>query len=186
MNEFMALWMPTLLSAVVVFLASSVIHMMTPFHKNDYATPPNQDGLADAIRPFNLKPGDYLIPRPDSMKELGTPEFKAKAERGPRIVFTVLPNGMTSMGPLLAKWFVYVLLISASAGFITCTVLPHGAPYLHVFHHVALVAFLGYAAALWQANIWFGKGLGLTIRATFDGAIYALLTAGVFGWLWPR
>ena len=186
MTDMMALWLPTVLSAVAVFFASSAIHMVSGFHKNDYVAPPNQDALADAIRPFNLAPGDYLIPRPADMKEMGTPEFKAKAERGPKLIFTVMPNGMGSMAPVLAQWFVYTLVISAFAGYIASRALAPQAPYLNVFRFVGAAAFLGYAGALWQATIWYGKGLGLTIRGTIDGLIYALLTAGFFGWLWPR
>ena len=182
----LALWLPTILSAVAVFIASSVIHMISGFHKNDYPGPPNQDALSDAIRPFNLTPGDYMIPHPVDMKDMGSPEFKAKAERGPKIVFTVMPNGMTAMGPLLLQWFIYVLVISALAGYVACLALPAGAEYMSVFKVVALAAFLGYAGALWQAHIWFGKGFGLTLRATIDGLIYALITAGLFGWLWPH
>ena len=186
MTDMLALWVPMVLSAVLVFIASSVIHMVTGFHKNDYPAPPNQDALADAIRPFNLTPGDYLIPAPADLKDMGTPAFKAKAERGPRIVFTVLPNGMAPMGSLLLKWFVYALIISALAGAIASRALSPGVPYLSVFKSVGATAFLGYVGALWQSTIWYGKGLGLTVRATVDGAIYAMLTAGVFGWLWPR
>ncbi len=186
MTDLSSLWMPTVLSAVAVFFASSIIHMASGWHKNDYLAPPNQDGLADAMRPFNLTPGDYMIPRPSSMKEMGTPEFKAKAERGPKVVLTVMPNGITPMGPLLAQWFVYSLIISCFAGYVASRALAPQAPYLSVFRFVGAAAFLGYAGALWQATIWYGKGLGLTIRGTIDGLIYALLTAGFFGWLWPR
>ncbi len=186
MTDMFSLWMPIVLSAVAVFIASSVIHMVTGFHKNDYVAPPNQDALSDAIRPFNLAPGDYLIPHPANMKEMGSPEFKAKAERGPKMIFTVMPNGMGSMGALLAQWFVYALVISAFAAYVASRALAPQAPYLSVFRFIGASAFLGYAGALWQTTIWYGKGLGLTIRGTIDGLIYAALTAGVFGWLWPR
>lgn len=186
MTGLHALWLPMVLSAVAVFFASSVIHMFSGLHKNDYLAPPNQDGLADALRPFNLAPGDYMIPRPASMKDMGTPEFKAKAERGPKLVFTVFPNGIMPMGPLLAKWFAYSLVISLFAGYVAGRALPVGADYLHVFRFAGVAAFLGYAGALAQASIWYGKSWGTTFRSTIDGLIYAGLTAGLYGWLWPR
>ena len=46
--------------------------------------------------------------------------------------------------------------------------------------------FSPYAVALWQLSIWYGRSWRITIMYTLDGLIYALLTAGVFGWLWPR
>jgi hypothetical protein len=186
MTGLHALWLPMVLSAVAVFFASSVIHMFSGLHKNDFVAPPNADGLADAIRPFNLTPGDYMIPRPSSMKEMGSPEFKAKAERGPKLVFTVFPNGIMPMGPLLAKWFVYSLGISLVAGYVAGRALPVGADYLHVFRFAGVTAFLGYSGALPHASIWYGKSWGTTLRSTIDGLIYAGLTAGLYGWLWPR
>ena len=34
--------------------------------------------------------------------------------------------------------------------------------------------------------IWYRRSLLTTIKSSVDGLIYALLTAGTFGWLWPR
>jgi hypothetical protein len=64
--------------------------------------------------------------------------------------------------------------------------LPVGAPYLRVFQLVGATAFIAYAAALWQMSIWYRRAWSTTIKATIDGLVYALLTAGTFGWLWPR
>ena len=47
-------------------------------------------------------------------------------------------------------------------------------------------AFLGYSLALIQESIWKGQTWGVTFKHVFDGLIYGLLTAGTFGWLWPR
>ena len=45
-----SLWLPILLSAVVVFVASFVVHMLVPFHRSDYRTLPNEDQVMDALR----------------------------------------------------------------------------------------------------------------------------------------
>ena len=64
--------------------------------------------------------------------------------------------------------------------------LPVGADYLHIFRFVGVTAFLSYSMALWQMSIWYHRSWISTIKSTIDGLIYALLTAGMFGWLWPR
>jgi quinol-cytochrome oxidoreductase complex cytochrome b subunit len=61
-----------------------------------------------------------------------------------------------------------------------------GASNLTVFRFVGATAFMGYSLALWQMSIWYRRGWMLTIKSTIDGVIYAGLTAGIFGWLWPR
>ncbi len=64
--------------------------------------------------------------------------------------------------------------------------LPPGAHYLAVFRFAGATAFIGYSLALWQDSIWYKKQLSTTLRNTFDGLVYGLLTGGTFGWLWPN
>ena len=45
-----SLWLPILLSAVVVFAASSIIHMVLPYHRNDFKKLPDEEGFLAALR----------------------------------------------------------------------------------------------------------------------------------------
>lgn len=186
MTVFHALWQPILLSAVIVFVASSIIHMALPWHKGDYAKVPQQDAVMDALRPFTIPPGDYMLPRCDSMQELKTPAFTEKLKKGPVLIFTALPAGPMPMGRSLGLWFLYLVVVSYFAAYISFHALPVGASYRHVFRFAGATAFLGYAAAIWQMSIWYRRSWAVTIKTTIDGLIYAGLTAGTFGWLWPR
>ncbi len=180
------LLLPILLSGVLVFLVSSLIHMALPWHKNDYRAMPDQDKVQGVLRPFAISPGDYMLPRPSSMKDMRSPEFKEKHEKGPVIIATVLPNGQTGMGRSLLLWFLYALAVSFFAAYVAGRALPAGTDYLRVFRFVGTTAFLGYTLALWQMWIWYRRSLATTVKSTIDGLVYACLTAGVFGWLWPR
>jgi hypothetical protein len=181
-----ALWAPILLSAVIVFIASSLIHMASPWHKNDYPKLPNEEGLRAALRPLAIPPGDYMVPRPTSREELKDPNFLQKVNEGPNLVLTVMPSGPWSMGRNLGLWLLYVIVVSLFAAYVASRALQPGAAYLDVFRFAGTTAFLGYAAALWQMSIWYARAWSTTLKATVDGLIYALLTAGTFGWLWPR
>jgi hypothetical protein len=181
-----ALIAPVLLSSVIVWVASSVIHMLLPWHKGDYPKVPDEPRFRSAVGPLAIPPGDYLVPRCDSMAEMKSPEFKAKMTEGPVIMMTVMPNGMMGMGRSLSLWFLYLVIVSAFSAWIACDALPQGAPYIAVFRIVAMAAFMGYALALWQQTIWYRRSARVTLMSTIDGLIYALLTAGTFGWLWPR
>ncbi len=186
MTELSVLWLPILLSAVVVSVASSLIHMALPWHKSDYPQVPGEGKVMEALRPFAIPPGDYMIPRASTMQDMRSPEFLEKMNKGPVMVLTVLPNGPVAMGRNLAMWFVYCLLVGIFAAYIAGRALPPGSEYLHVFRFVGAGAFLGYSVALWQLSIWYRRAWSTTIKSTIDGLVYALLTAGVFGWLWPR
>lgn len=72
MTELASLWLPILLSALFVFVASSVIHMVLPIHRGDYRKLPQEDRVLDGLRDV-VPPGQYMFPCPDSMKDMGTP-----------------------------------------------------------------------------------------------------------------
>ncbi len=180
-----ALLLPALLSAVLVFLVSSIIHMVTPWHAADFSRLPNEDGVLAALRPFNLAPGQYVGPRPANMKDMGSPEFQAKVKQGPNVMLNVMP-GAGGMGSQLALWFIYSFIVALFAGYITGKALRIGADYMVVFKFVAAIAFAAYAIALWQMSIWYRRPWIISLKSTIDGVLYACLTAGAFGWLWPR
>lgn len=186
MTPLAALWLPIVLSAVIVFVASSIIHMAPLWHRSDYPRLSNQDDVTAALRPLAIPPGDYFLPRAGNMKEMKTPEFQERLNQGPVVVMTVLPNGPMSMARNLSLWFVYLLVVSLFAAYIASRALPTGTHYRTVFRFAGTTAFVGYALALWQMSIWYWRAWSMTIKSTIDGLIYALLTAGVFGWLWPR
>jgi hypothetical protein len=186
MTELQSLWLPILLSSVIVFVVSSIIHMASPWHKGDYPKPPNQDRIMEALRPFAIPPGDYMMPRPSSHQEMRSPEFTEKRDKGPIMMFTVMPNGPVTMSRSLILWFLYLVVVGVFAAYVAGRALPTGADYLSVFRFVGVTAFIGYSVALWQMSIWYLRAWRTTIKATVDGLIYALLTAGAFGWLWPR
>jgi hypothetical protein len=180
-----ALWLPILLSAVFIFAASSIIHMFLGYHWNDLRAPAQQDAILDAMRKLNVQPGDYAMPKPDSMKQFSSPEFKAKLEGGSMILMTV-SRGTMAMGKMLGQWFVYLLVVSLFCAYIAGRELPAGAQYLSVFRLVGFTAFMAYALALPQAAIWYHRNWRMTLFTMFDGLVYGLLTGGTFGWLWPH
>lgn len=180
------LWLPIVLSAVLVFAASSLIHMVLRYHKNDFGKLPNEDGIQTALRSFDIPVGDYALPCASSMKDMKSAEFQEKVKKGPVLMFTVLPAGDVGMGKSLALWFVYCLIVGFFAAYIAGHSLEAGTHYLQVFRIVGATAFMGYSLAVMQTSIWYKRNWGTTLLVMFDGLIYALLTAGVFGWLWPR
>jgi hypothetical protein len=186
MTELSALWLPIVLSSVIVFVASSLIHMALPWHKNDYPRVPDEDAARRAIGPLAIPPGDYMIPRCSSREEMRSPEFAEKMKKGPVMIVTVMPNGQMAMGKTLVQWFVYLLAIGLFAAYLTGRALPAGASYRQVFRFAGTIAFVAHSLALWPLSIWYRRAWSTTLKATIDGLIYGLLTAGTFGWLWPR
>jgi hypothetical protein len=186
MVSFGALWLPIVLSAVAVFIVSSVVHMVLKYHASDYTPLPDEDAIRAAIRAAKPEPRQYIFPYCSSMQEMQSPEMKQKYIDGPVGILTIRPSGVWSMGPNLAQWFVFSLVISALVACAAAQSLEPGTPYLEVFRVVGTIAWLGYAGASAQASIWMGKPWSITLKEVFDGLLYGLVTAGMFGWLWPR
>ncbi|HEY3383170.1 MAG TPA: hypothetical protein VGK32_15470 [Vicinamibacterales bacterium] len=186
MVPVLSLWMPILLSAVVVFVASSLVHMVLGYHANDWRRLPKEDEVRDALGRLSLPPGDYATPLAGSMADMKSPAFVEKMKKGPVIFMTVVPSGPPSMASSLTLWFVYSVVVGIFAAYITGRALQPGAHYLQVFRFAGCTAFMGYSLALLQNSIWYKRNWGATLKSMMDGLLYGLLTAGCFGWLWPR
>ena len=181
-----ALWLPMLLSAVIVFVASSIIHMVLPMHKSDYRKLPEEDRVLEAMRAAGVTPGRmYHFPY-TTHKEMKSPEAVERFKHGPVGLLTVIPSGPPAMGKYLGQWFLYCVVICIFVAYLTGRTRSPGTPYLEVFRVAGTTAFLGYAGAQIQDSIWKGQSWSVTSKHVFDGLIYGLLTAGTFGWLWPK
>jgi hypothetical protein len=180
------LWLPILLSAVIVFIASSIIHMALPIHKSDYRKLPEEDKIMDSMRSAGVTPGRAYVFPYCTHKDMKSPEVVEKFKRGPVGLIAIRPNGSPGLGKFLGQWFLYCIVISIFVAYLTGRTRFAGTPYLEVFRVAGAAGFLAYAGALAQNSIWKGETWGVTFKHVIDGLIYGLLTAGTFGWLWPK
>jgi hypothetical protein len=179
------LWLPILLSAVIVFVASSIMHMLLPYHRSDYQRLPDEDSVLAALRAAGLKRGLYIFPF-CTHNEMKSPAVIEKYKQGPVGMMTVLPNGPPAMPKFLGLWFGYCLLVGLFVAYLSGRTLAPGTHYLEVFRVAGTAAFLAYGLGHLSNGIWKGQMWSTTIKEVVDGLIYGLLTAGTFGWLWPR
>jgi len=180
------LWVPILLSAFLVFLGSSVIHMVLKWHNSDYRKLSNEDEVRAAIRKGNPAPGQYIMPHCVDPKEQAKPEYQQKYVERPNGVVTIMCSGVPNMGPMLGKWFGFNIVVSIFVAYVASRTLPLGTDYLKVFQVAGTVGFVSYAMGVIPGSIWMGKPWSGTLKDMADGLIYGLLTAGAFGWLWPK
>ena len=180
-----SLWLPILLSAVAVFVVSSILHMLLPIHRGDHGKLPGEAEVLEAMRSQGVTPGSYVFPCPGSMKDMGTPEMVAKYEKGPVGFLTVVPTGAPRMGKSLVLWFVYSLVVSYCVAYIAAIALKAGADFTTILRLTATAATLGYAVSAVQDSIWKGQRWGITMKFVLDGLIYGVVTGLVFALLWP-
>ena len=178
-----ALWLPIVLAAVIVFIASSIMHMVLPYHKGDYKKLPDEDKVREALR--GTPRGLYMFPF-CTHEDMKKPETVERFKSGPVGQMTIWPSAAPALPKFLAQWFGYCLLVGFFTAYVTCHAVPQGAHYLSVFRFAGTVAFMAYGLGIVSNGIWKGQPWGMVIKEVVDGMIYGLLTAGTFGWLWPR
>lgn len=181
-----SLWLPIVVSAVFVFLASWIAHMFLPHHRSDFAKLPQEDAVLDALRSWNIPTGQYLAPYANTAAQMKQPDYVEKRKRGPALFLTLTTGSDTGMGKSLLQWFAYLLVVSLFVAYAARLALAVGATYPAVFRFVCVTALMAYALGHTHQSIWYRQKWSTTVNYYLDGLIYALLTAGVFGWLWPR
>ena len=180
-----SLWLPIVLSAVFVFLVSWLTHMLLTYHRSDYAKLPSEEDVMKAMRDAGVQPGNYFMPHGTGPKDMANPEWQEKCRLGPVGLLNIRPNGVPNIGKSLGVWFVFLLVVSVFVAYLTGRTLGPGTHYLGVFQIAGCSAFMAYGLGEVMNSIWKAQKGSTTAKHMFDGLIYALVTAGTFGWLWP-
>lgn len=182
---FGSLWLPVIVSAVVVFVASSILHMVLKYHKNDYKRVPNEEGVRAAIAKGDPAPGIYFTPYCSDMKLMKDPAIQKQFETGPVTMLTVMPKGLPAMPKHLALWFGFTIAVSFVTAYVARHTLMPGADAMIVMRITGTVAFASYALPNLVDSIWKGQPWRNTMLHVLDGLVYTLVTAVMFRLLWP-
>jgi len=186
MNALFSLWLPILLSAVVVFIISSLIHMVIKWHAGDYRAFANEDAVRDAIRAGNPAPGRYVLPHCADMKDMGSDSMLKKYREGPVGHFTLGSSGAPNLGKFLGLWFLWSLVVATVAAYLAVRVC--GLDHAHArgaAKLVGAVTFVAHGFGTVQESIWMMRPWPSTAKYLLDAALYGLGSGLVFFWLWP-
>lgn len=180
-----SLWLPVIVSAVAVFVVSSILHMLLKYHNADFRQLPGEDAFREALGKANPSPGTYMTPYCSSHDQLKEPAVKEKFEKGPVAILTVYPKGMPMLPKHLLLWFLFSALVSFVTAYVARHTLHPGEDGMLVLRITGTVAFVGYGLTHITNSIWHGQPWSNTARALLDGLIYGLVTGFVFRLLWP-
>lgn len=179
------LWLPILGSLVVVFVASSLAHMVLPHHRKDWGKAPNEDALLEFVRANDIKSGQYMFPSCQNFNELKDPEVKKRYEAGPHGTLRVW-EGMPNFGRNLGLTSLLYIVISVFVAYLATMAIKGPNPdFILVFRFTGTAAVMAYCLGFVGNTIWFGQPLKPFLNDLADGIVYGLLTGAVFAWLWP-
>ena len=180
-----ALWLPILVTAVLVFVASSLIHMVFKWHNSDFRKLANEDAVRAAVRAGSPTPGQYAVPHCADMKELQGEELRAKFREGPVALLTIKASGEPKMGGALGKWFLFNLAVATLAAAAALKLVGLDGESHRAAQIVGVLSLAAYGGGGIQNGIWMGKPWGSVAKDLLDALIYAAVTVLVFRWLWP-
>lgn len=180
MEFLLQLWLPILVTGVVLFFASFVAWMVLPHHQGDFSPIPQEDKWMDAVRSMNLPAGSYMFPYM-THAEAKDPEKIAKYTAGPR--GTAVVWDMPNMGRNLLLTFVYFLLIALVTAYIAWEALQgQTVTFLKAFQIVGAIGVLTFASSGQLNAVWFPRRIWTDF---IDGIVYGVLMGLVFAILWP-
>lgn len=182
--SLVSLWLPILLSAVIVHAAGFVAWAVLPHHRSDWVRLPDEESFLRTLRGLGVVRGQYVFPSAMTPEGAKDPDARAKLKEGP-VGFLVITPGPPNQGRSIGQYALFTLAVSFMVGYVGYAAIDAGADYLHVFRVLGTTAFLAYSAAEVPRAIWFGHTWSATFKSVVDGLVFGLLTGGVFGWLWP-
>jgi hypothetical protein len=186
MNTLLPLWLPILLSAVVVFIISCLVHMVFKWHAADYKGFANEDAVRDAIRAGNPAPGRYVVPYCADMKDMAGEAMAKKYQEGPVGHMTIGPTGMPVIGKFLGQWFAWCVVAATLAVYLAwraCGLDPVNAA--RAGHWVATITFIAHGAGTITESIWMMRPWSVSVKYLLDSALYAAGAGLVSFWVWP-
>ncbi len=181
--ELFSLWLPILVNSVALFFASFLAWAVLPHHKKDWKPFPDEQAFINAIKPLGLSRGVYSFPHCADHKQSKDPEFQKKWKEGPMGVLNVWT--MPNMGFNMALTFLVFLIASVFIAYVGAAALPRGTDYLKVFQVTGAMAIAVFTIASLPNAIWFQKPARAVCMDLIDGIAYGLITAGIFGSMWP-
>ena len=185
MSTLTIFWLPILLSAVAVWIASAVAWMFVGHHKGDHIELPDENAFVAAIKSLGIAPGNYGFPNCKDRAKMKDPEFKKKWEQGPMGMLSIWRLG--SMGRSMALTFVVYLVISYVIAYLLgSSGLRHGEQFMTVFKVAGTAGILGYGFAFLPNQIWFQAYPRTIVACVVDGIVYGLITGAIFAGLWPK
>ena len=181
--ELFSLWLPILVNSVALFFASFLAWAILPHHKKDWSPLPDEAAFLSAIKALGLKRGVYGFPFCENHKQSKDPEFIKKWKEGPSGLINIwaVPN----MGRNMALTFLVFVVANIFIAYVGSHTLPRGTDYLKVFQVTGAMAVAVFTIAAIPNAIWFQKPARAIVMDTIDGIVYGLITAGIFGSMWP-
>lgn len=179
--EFLTmLWLPIVLSAVVLFFASFIAWTVLTHHESDFQKLDREDQWMQAVKDLRPAAGTYIFPYM-THKQNKDPAAMERYKTGPRgkLVVWDMPN----MGRNLGLTFLYFLIIAAVTAYIAWSALAgQQVDFMKAFQITGAIGVLVFASSGQLNAIWFPRR---TLMDFLDGIVFGLLMGLIFGFLWP-
>ncbi|CAN5720458.1 hypothetical protein BH23GEM9_BH23GEM9_12560 [soil metagenome] len=179
-----SLWLPILLSTIAVFVLSALVWTVLHIHDSEWPPLPAEDRVTQALKEANVAPGQYYFPAAakNAAKDPAAAEF---VRTNPGGYVYVSSENAKQMGRSIGLAVVFNFAVTIVVAYLASRTVAPGAHYLEVFRVVGTAGWLAYGAAHFPYAIWFSHSWAAAWKQLVEAFVYALVMAGIFGWLWP-
>ncbi len=185
MDFLTQLWLPILVSGVVVWIASFVFWMAIGHHNKDVQAIPGEKEFKETINRLNIQPGNYGFPDFHSCKGMSKEEKMKLYDSRPMGLLRVWAP--VNMGVNMLLTFLFYLITSTVIGYLGWAALPHTHDaFGHVMQVLGTAGILAYCFASFPNDLWFQKSKRSMLMNLIDGVVFGLITGAIFAWLWPK
>ncbi len=180
------LWLPILVSAILVFALSAVSHMVLPWHRTEWGRITDASAIQAALR--GVEPGQYAFPAAPDPKQQMSSEWMEKWAAGPSGWLTLAPRGPIRMRRNMALSFVVFLVVAFYVAYVACRALGVAPAPSHraIFRIAGSVGFLGFGVGSVFHSIWYNRPWRAYVADVVDALVYSIVMGATFALLWPR
>ncbi len=184
MDMLAHLWLPIVLSAAAVWVASAVVWMAMPHHKKDWTALPDEAAFYRAFEALKLPPGNYGFPDCKDKAKRNDPEVKRRWEAGEMGLVSVW--GKMSMGRNMIVTFLIYVVVSFLVAYLGAAVVKPGTDFASAFKVLGTAGVLAYAFGAAPHSVWMGAYPRAILMCIIDGIVYGLITGAIFAAMWPK
>lgn len=178
------LWLPILVSSVVVFFASFLAWVVLPHHKPEIKKLEDEDGFLAMLKSADVPAGSYMFPMCTGGKEMKDPAYLKKLEEFPCGMLNVWQKPRPMQVCLLGSFVTY-LLIAVFVAYLAHFAFERGEAFMTIFRFTSAAAIAAHVLGTIPGGVWFGVQVRSMVTCAIDGIVFGLLTGLTFAWMWP-
>lgn len=180
MEFLVGLWLPIVISTIVLFFASFIARTILPHHRAGWHKLDHEPAFMNQLQEMNIPPGSYVFPYAETRQQSSQETFLKTYAKGPRGTINIhtIPN----LGLNLFCTFIFFLITVTLIAYIAQQAFAGWSDeseitFLKVFQIVGTISVLTYSSSTILSSISSKRPF---LMEVIDGIAYGLIVGVIF------